>query len=217
MNNPLFTKLISIAADNASQLKDVDIIAVVEHAIKTKPNKAFLFVRWLAKERSDLRTDIDDAVLFLSPFYEDADGKLGIDFKFWLRRHKQNSAQSKAIHKALDQFHGQPEGALLKNHTSVNDLWAFVLADASSPGQYRVSFLAPNGFFSHDTYDTAMKAFEAAVKAGYKDISTRSLDDIASTPEWAKGMQYAYLLQAGENPFEFDWDQWEKEQHFKAA
>ena len=70
-----------------------------------------------------------------------------------------------------------------------------VLPDASEPGKYRNSRWDEHGFYTHSTHETADKALDDLIGDGFTEHAPGSLDRMAQTPEWAKGMGLAAKIQ----------------------
>ncbi|KKK62764.1 hypothetical protein LCGC14_3001090, partial [marine sediment metagenome] len=197
-----------ISADDVSQLRSVDLVRVVNHAVDAFPDKAFYCFRWILRARPDLQDEMDEYLDEISPLIREDEGKIFKDAKHWVKHYKLRSKHALKMANLLEQFDGDPLGAMLQSKDDV-PRYALVLADASEPGRYRASYYSTNGLQSHDPFDTPLQAFEAAVKQGCDMKAEKSMDEVASTKEWRKGMQWAVLIQAGDDPFKFDWPSWE--------
>lgn len=102
-------------------------------------------------------------------------------------------AFQKEISAIYAEFDQSGFGLTLAN--AVGDSWAIVLPDASAPGQFRYQTFKSCGWTGHFTCQTADVAILEAFQSGYRCLGSRAtLDQLASKPAWAKGMEQCELI-----------------------
>lgn len=89
-------------------------------------------------------------------------------------------------------YQGDPSGVEYANR---DGHYAFVLADASEPGRYRVQNFDDKGFSGHQTYNSLEEAVEQMVVDGYYREDRGALDRLSATAQWRRGMQVSALIQ----------------------
>ena len=90
--------------------------------------------------------------------------------------------------------HGDtPVGLEVRNPQT--DQHAVILPDASHPGRFRASRFDARGFYTHDTRDTAEQVLDELIEDGFTEHAPGALDRLASTPEWAEGMEATWGIQ----------------------
>lgn len=97
----------------------------------------------------------------------------------------------------MTEHRGNPSGVeYLKAETerSAFEKYAFVLRDASCAGHWRVSFFDKHGFSSHERFSTMEEAVEYMTTNGHTKKCTGSLDMLATTKDWERGIKFADLV-----------------------
>lgn len=101
-------------------------------------------------------------------------------------------------HKALETvvmlFREHGDGLQLRHKT--DQKWAFLLPDATDEGMYRYQLYDKQGFFSHRTFKDRETALVEVAKDSFLIEDNGSLDRLAATPTWARGMEMNAVIQA---------------------
>lgn len=98
-----------------------------------------------------------------------------------------------AYNRIMVAYNGNPSGVEFKHHE--RDSWAFVLPDAAESGHSRIQYFDRNGFISHRSIDTLEMAVVDMVVERYTVDAPGTLDRLAATTQWRRGMAVAYLIQ----------------------
>lgn len=98
-----------------------------------------------------------------------------------------------AITAIYEEFDKTGFGLTLTN--SHGDSWAVLFPDASEPGRFRYQTFRACGWTSHYTMDTADECILDAFDCGFRVLAdNQTLDRLASTPEWAKGIEQLNVI-----------------------
>lgn len=98
-----------------------------------------------------------------------------------------------AYQKIMGRHEGNPVG--VECRAVKREAWAFVLADASCPGRFRIQYFDLDGFSGHHVHKTVEEAIEDMVTSGYRQIDIGALDRVAATDRWALGAKRAAIMQ----------------------
>lgn len=93
----------------------------------------------------------------------------------------------------LDFYAGKIVGMEIKHRS--HDSYALILADASTPGAYRIQRFDSRGFYGHSTFNSPDEALQGAVYEGFHIPAKGALDRLAGTSEWLAGMAATYRAQ----------------------
>lgn len=107
------------------------------------------------------------------------------------------AAEAQALHDQLQtvlaEFDSQGLGLTLKSIHG--DSWVIILPDASNQGCFRHQSFSKSGWTGHMTTLTAEAAVLDAFESGYRLLAERNtLDRLAATQEWAKGIEQLDLI-----------------------
>lgn len=93
----------------------------------------------------------------------------------------------------LRRHDGDPSGVEFRHHSDAR--YAFVLADASEPGNWRIQFFDADGFSSHESYAELHEAVFEMVWQGFAQEDKGALSRLSGTPRWRTGQEIAALMQ----------------------
>ncbi|AJW47577.1 hypothetical protein DEE91_23770 [Ralstonia pickettii] len=107
-----------------------------------------------------------------------------------------------AYQKIMGRHEGNPVG--VECRAVKREAWAFVLADVSCPGRFRIQYFDLDGFSGHYVHKTLEEAVEDMVTSGYRQIDTGALDRVAATERWALGVKRSAIMQRHQSGM-IDW------------
>lgn len=84
------------------------------------------------------------------------------------------------------------DGVCLRN--GPDQRWVMVLADASTPGKWRIQYFDTRGFSGHEVYPDKKEALDAAVRLGFKARDDDALERLVDTPAFQQGLYAADLI-----------------------
>ena len=107
-----------------------------------------------------------------------------------------------AYQKIMGRHEGNPVG--VECRAVKREAWAFVLADVSCPGRFRIQYFDLDWFSGHYVHKTLEEAVEDMVTSGYRQIDTGALDRVAATERWALGVKRSAIMQRHQSGM-IDW------------
>ena len=154
-----------------------------------------------------------EQVTLISEFFSDpATGLITADGQEFVSEAKALDEQLQAV---FAEFDSQGLGLTLKSVHG--DSWVIIVPDASSPGCFRHQSFAKNGWTGHMTTMTAEAAVLDAFESGYRLLAERTtLDQLAATREWAKGIEQLDLITRHNNGL-ISWQQFHEAMNQVAA
>ena len=183
--------------DAVSQPTEKSIDSLLGSKLESDPDDFVAYARKLAQDNTELTESVNEWLRDVLPFYEHIPGA-----KTWLKVNSIQQKQEKAYRETLALFNGEHLGAQLQKRKDEHTRYAMILPDASQPGRFRASYYDADGFSYHDTQDTAEKAFREAVKSGFTEKAEITLDELAATERWQKGMSQVFSMQDSFKPKE---------------
>lgn len=76
--------------------------------------------------------------------------------------------------------------------------YVVVLEEPGKPGAARLLYYDERGFSGHTVYASPVTALEEALKMGYRERASGSLDRLSATPVWRHGTQVLELWHAAD-------------------
>ena len=101
-------------------------------------------------------------------------------------------------HRDLEQVvgHFRKHGDGLQLRHKTQDKWAMLLPDASEHGKYRYQRYDKDGFAGHQAFKDVDGALSELAQDGYHVEDNGSLDRLAATKTWQRGMEVNAVIQA---------------------
>lgn len=162
------------------------------------------FYYWLGQKNKSIHNeDTIEYIFYVAGFIKDDFPRLWRSAQRWY-----SSRNDQCLAKSLISNNGGAVGIELQNATA--DQFALICGDASTIGRYRASFYDESGFYCHEVFDSPEEALGHAIRIGFREqTKTNKLDILATSKAWARGMELAFVLQKGLDPFKHDWQAWE--------